>query len=174
MSEGILLAPVARGTLLPPEERVARLEEALPQIRAALAGEDDAVAIEATLACLLWDTLVQTNWCGFYRRVGETMLAVGPYQGTMGCLRIDFARGVCGACARTREVQLVRDVHTFPGHIACDDRTRSELVVPVVDTAGELQAVLDLDSPHLDAFSREEADLLVALVTDTLTGARFR
>src|SRR5438309_1736624 len=117
MSEGILLQDVARGTVLPVEARVARLREAIPQIRAALEGETDAVAIEATLACLLWETLVQTNWCGFYRRVGPSMLAVGPYQGTMGCLRIDFARGVCGACARTREMQLVPDVHAFPGHI---------------------------------------------------------
>jgi len=83
----------------------------------------------------------------------------------MGCLRIDFARGVCGACARTREVQLVPDVHAFPGHIACDDRTRSELVVPVV-TRGTLTAVLDLDSPHTGGFCRGEADALLALVRD--------
>lgn len=172
MSEGILLPAVARGTLLPTAERVARLAQALPQIRAALDGERDAVAIEATLACLLWETLVQTNWCGFYRRVGERTLAVGPYQGTMGCLRIDFDRGVCGACARTHEVQLVPDVSRFPGHIACDDRTRSELVVPVV-VGGELRAVLDLDSPHLDAFDRAEADLLLALVADVFAGASF-
>jgi GAF domain-containing protein len=165
MSEGIALAPLARGTLLEPAARLARLEEALPQIRSAAEGETDAVALQATLACLLWETLVQTNWCGFYRRVEESVLAVGPYQGTMGCLRIDFNRGVCGACARTREVQLVPDVHAFPGHIACDDRTRSELVVPVV-ARGELRAVLDLDSPHLDAFSRPEADALLHLVRD--------
>lgn len=173
MSEGILLSPAARGTVLAPAERAARLREAIPQIKAALEGETDAVAVESTLACLLWETLVQTNWCGFYRRVGETMLAVGPYQGTMGCLRIDFARGVCGACARTKETQLVPDVHAFPGHIACDDRTRSELVIPVVSKSGRLEAVLDLDSPHLDAFSREEADLLRELVDATLANASF-
>jgi GAF domain-containing protein len=173
MSEGILLSPVARGTLLAAEARVARLNEAMPQIRAALAGEDDAVAIESTLACLLWETLAQTNWCGFYRRVGESTLAVGPYQGTMGCLRIDFARGVCGAAARTREMQLVADVHAFPGHIACDDRTRSELVLPVVSASGRLEAVLDLDSPHLDAFSPAEAEILASLIKDTLTNAKF-
>lgn len=172
MAEGILLPPVARGTLLSPAERIARLDEALPQIRAALAGETDAVAVEATLACLLWETLVQTNWCGFYRRIDDRTLAVGPYHGTMGCLRIDLARGVCGACARTAEVQLVADVSLFPGHIACDDRTRSELVVPVV-ASGRVMAVLDLDSPHLDAFSREEADRLVRLVADVLAGATF-
>lgn len=172
MSEGILLPPVARGTLLTVAERVARLEQAIPQIRAALEGERDAVAIEATLACLLWETLTQTNWCGFYRRVADRTLAVGPYQGTMGCLRIDFARGVCGACARTREVQLVPDVSQVPDHIACDDRTRSELVLPIV-ADGELRAVLDLDSPHLDAFARAEAELLERLVADVFAGATF-
>lgn len=168
MSEGIDLPIVPRGTLLPEAERLARLDAALPQIRAALDGETDAVALESTLACLLWETMVQANWCGFYRRIAPTLLAVGPYQGTMGCLRIDFARGVCGACARTREVQRVDDVHAFPGHIACDDRTRSELVVPVLghaaQGAGELRAVLDLDSMHPGGFCRGEADRLVTLV----------
>ncbi len=165
MSEGIDLVPLARETLLDEPARLARLDAALPQIRAVLAGETDAVAMQATLACLLWETLVQTNWCGFYRRIGETLLSVGPYQGTMGCLRIDFARGVCGACARTREVQLVPDVEAFPGHIGCDARSRSELVIPVV-SRGELRAVLDLDSPHLAAFGRAEADRLLALVRE--------
>lgn len=172
MSEGILLPPVPRGTLLTTAERIARLEQALPQIRAVLDGEKDAVAIESTLACLLWETLVQTNWCGFYRRVAERTLAVGPYQGTMGCLRIDFERGVCGACARTCQVQLVPDVSQFADHIACDDRTRSELVIPVV-VGGELRAVLDLDSPHLDAFAPAEAELLVSLLADVFAGASF-
>lgn len=172
MSEGILLPVVARETLLPCEQRVARLRQAIPQMRSVLAEERDAVAIQATLACLLWETMVQTNWCGFYRRIGEQRLAVGPYQGAMGCLRIDFQRGVCGACARERAVQLVPDVSRFPGHIACDSRTRSELVVPVL-SGGELRAVLDLDSPHLDAFDRVEADLLVELVNHVFDGATF-
>ena len=172
MSEGILLAPVARGTLLPAAERLARLDEALPQIRAVLDGETDAVALEATLACLLWKTLVQTSWCGFYRRVDERTLAVGPYHGTMGCLRIDFARGVCGAAARTAEIQLVPDVALFPGHIACDDATRSELVLPLV-IRGRVEAVLDLDSTHLDAFTRDEAQRLATLLADAFASARF-
>jgi L-methionine (R)-S-oxide reductase len=163
MSEGIDLPAVPRGTLLPLFARVARLDAALPKIRSAVAGETDWVALEATLACLLYDTFVQASWCGFYRRTGEALLTVGPYQGPMGCLRIDFARGVCGACARTREVQLVPDVEKFPGHIACDSATKSELVVPVV-VNGELVSVLDLDSRSLDAFSREEADRLVAFL----------
>src|SRR5512141_2515680 len=96
MSEGILLPRLERGALLAPSARVARLEEALPQILAAVEGEVDEIALEATLACLLWEALPQTNWCGFYRRVAEDELAVGPYQGGMGCLRISFKRGVCG------------------------------------------------------------------------------
>ena len=176
MSEGILLPPLPRGTLLAEDERIARLEAALPQIRAAIEGEQDAVALEATLACLLWETLVQTSWCGFYRRIDARTLAVGPYQGTMGCLRIDLSRGVCGACARTGEVQLVADISLFPGHIACDDRTRSELVVPVWPTRGregEVLAVLDLDSTHLDAFSQGEADRLEALLGEAFDGVTF-
>jgi L-methionine (R)-S-oxide reductase len=131
MSEGIPLPALPRGTLLPAAERAARLAEALPHIAAALDGETDEIAAEATLACLLSQVLVQTSWCGFYRRTGERLLTVGPYQGAMGCLRIPFDRGVCGACAREQRTQLVPDVHAFPDHIACDDATRSELVIPV-------------------------------------------
>ncbi len=172
MSEGIDLPHVARGTLLDERARIARLDRALPQIRAAVAGETDAVAIEATLACLLFETFVQASWVGFYRRTGPSLLTVGPYQGPMGCLRIDFARGVCGACARTGEVQLVPDVNAFPGHIACDDATRSELVVPVV-ARGELHGVLDLDSRAPDAFAHAEAERLVVLLGDVLGDATF-
>ena len=164
MSEGILLAKVARGRLLPEPDREARLREALPQIEAVLEGESDEVAIQATLACLLWETLPQVNWCGFYRRVADRMLAVGPYQGGMGCLRIPFEKGVCGVCARTGLTQRVPDVHAFPGHIACDDATRSELVVPV-KVRGRLTAVLDLDCPHLNGFSATEARILEDLMT---------
>jgi L-methionine (R)-S-oxide reductase len=159
MSEGILLAKVARGTLLPESERVARLREALPQIRASIEGETDPIAVQATLACLLWETFVQSNWCGFYRRIEDRMLAVGPYQGGMGCLRIPFDRGVCGAAARSGQTQLVADVHAFPGHIACDDATRSELVIPVRG-GGSLRGVLDLDSPHPMGYSAKEAEIL--------------
>lgn len=166
MSEGILLTHLHRETLLPESDRVARLKEALPQVKAAVDGETDSVAVMATLACLLWQTLAQVNWCGFYRRVGERELAVGPYQGNMGCLRIPFERGVCGACARSGQVQLVPDVHDFPGHIACDDATRSELVIPVKDAHGELRAVLDLDCPQFEGFSQAESDQLVAFLDD--------
>ena len=165
MSEGLDLEPAPRDALGEVGWRLSRLQRALPQIRAVLEGETDAVALQATLACLLWEALPQASWCGFYRRVGETTLAVGPYQGSMGCLRIEFSRGVCGAAARTRTTQRVPDVSAFEGHIACDDRTRSELVIPVV-AGGELRGVLDLDSPFLDAFSAAEAALVEALVRE--------
>ena len=170
MSEGIDLEEARRDTLAEVGARLDRLRRAVPQIRAVLAGETDAVALQATLACLLWQAMPQTNWCGFYRRVGPTTLAVGPYPGNMGCLRIEFARGVCGAAARTKTTQLVPDVHAFPGHIACDDRTRSELVVPMV-ARGELRFVLDLDSPFLDAFGADEAAILESLVTEVFDRA---
>jgi GAF domain-containing protein len=168
MSEGIDLEAAPRDVLGAEEWRLERLERALPQIRAVLEGETDAVALEATLACLLWEALPQTNWCGFYRRVGDAMLAVGPYHGNMGCLRIAFSRGVCGAAARTRTTQRVPDVHAFEGHIACDDRTRSEMVIPLV-AGGELRGVLDLDSPFIDAFSPREVAILERLVDDVFT-----
>jgi L-methionine (R)-S-oxide reductase len=165
MSEGIDLEEARRDSLAEVDRRLDRLHRAIPQIRAVLTGETDAVSLQATLACLLWEAMPQTNWCGFYRRVSPTMLAVGPYHGRMGCLRIDFSRGVCGAAARTQTTQRVPDVHEFPGHIACDDRTRAELVVPVV-ARGELRAVLDLDSPFVDAFSAEEAAILESFVAE--------
>ncbi len=163
MSEGIDLEDAPRDALARPGQRLERLQRAVPQILAVLERETDAVALQATLACLLWQAIPHVTWCGFYRRVGTSMLAVGPYHGSMGCLRIDFARGVCGAAARTKTTQRVADVHAFPGHIACDDRTRAELVVPVT-VRGEVRAVLDLDSPFLDAFSAEESAVLESLV----------
>ena len=172
MSEGILLDPLPRGTVLPVAGRVARLEQAIPQIKAALAGETDPIVLQATLACLLWQTMSQTSWCGFYRRVDEGNLAVGPYQGTMGCLRIALGRGVCGAAARTKETQLVPDVSQISDHIACDDATRSELVLPVV-VNGYVHAVLDLDSLALDAFDRREAELLERLLAEVFATAAF-
>jgi L-methionine (R)-S-oxide reductase len=172
MSEGLVLPRVERGSLRPLPERLERLDAAIPQILAAVEGERDAIVVQATLAALLWDALPQASWVGFYRRVGPSTLAVGPYQGPMGCLRIEFDRGVCGACARTKAAQRVPDVRRFEGHIACDDATLSELVLPVLDGAGALQAVLDLDSRHLDAFSVAEQTRLEGLLART-TGDRL-
>jgi L-methionine (R)-S-oxide reductase len=117
-------------------------------------GEPDPVANMANAAALIWETLPDLNWAGFYRNVdGE--LVLGPFQGRPACIRIKFGDGVCGAAAATRQVQRVEDVNAFPGHIACDSASASELVVPIVRD-GELVAVLDLDSPHTGRFTQED------------------
>lgn len=165
----MLVEPVAaslvRGVVLPAAAREARLASALDGIRAAVAGERDAVAIEATLACLLFQTLGQASFCGFYRRTSPDELVIGPYQGPLGCLRIALSRGVCGQAAREGRVVVVPDVHAFADHIACDAGARSELVVPVL-VRGEVRAVLDLDSHSEGAFSEREGELLLGLLTD--------
>jgi L-methionine (R)-S-oxide reductase len=119
------------------------------------AGEPDAVANMANVAALLWDALPDLNWAGFYRNVdGE--LVLGPFQGRPACIRIPFGKGVCGAAAASGEVQRVDDVHAFPGHIACDAASRSELVVPIAHE-GRLIGVLDLDSPLPARFDEADA-----------------
>lgn len=124
------------------------------ELEAVLAGERDLVANAANCAALLYHALLDVNWVGFYfLRSGE--LVVGPFQGKPACVRIALGRGVCGTAAATRMTQRVPDVHAFPGHIACDAASRSELVVPLVRD-GELLGVLDLDSPRLDRFSLDD------------------
>jgi GAF domain-containing protein len=125
-------------------------------------GEPDAVANMANAAALVWEYLPDLNWAGFYRMVdGE--LVLGPFQGKAACIRIPLGKGVCGTAAATRETQRVEDVHAFPGHIACDAASASELVVPVLD--GErLIGVLDLDSPHPGRFDAEDQAGCEALV----------
>ena len=126
------------------------------------AGEPDAIANMANLAALLWETLPDLNWAGFYRNVdGE--LVLGPFQGRAACIRIPFGKGVCGTAASTREPQCVDDVHAFPGHIACDSASASELVVPIVH-AGALLGVLDLDSPLPARFDKEDVAGCVSLI----------
>ena len=127
-------------------------------------GETDAVALMAPVACEVHHADHRFDWTGFYRVVGPELLKIGPYQGGHGCLVIPFARGVCGAAARTGEVQLVPDVDAFPGHIACASSTRSELVVPVTNLAGELMAVFDIDSDQPDAFNDTDAEALSGLL----------
>jgi GAF domain-containing protein len=136
------------------------------RLRAACAGEDDAVALMATVACELYHAFDDFDWVGFYRVVGPELLKVGPYQGGHGCLVIPFARGVCGAAARERRTQVVADVDAFPGHIACAASTRSEIVVPVSDAGGRLIAVLDVDSDRPAAFDGADARALETLVAD--------
>ena len=117
-------------------------------------GEPDAIANMANAAALIWETLPDLNWAGFYRNVGGE-LVLGPFQGRAACIRIPFGKGVCGTAAATLQVQRIDDVHAFPGHIACDAASASELVVPIV-RSGELIAVLDLDSPMPGRFSAED------------------
>nr|WP_175581103.1 GAF domain-containing protein [Thalassospira sp. HF15] len=121
-------------------------------------GETDVTALMASVCCILAQKFDYYFWTGFYNvdPKKENELVVGPYQGTLGCLRIPFGRGVCGAAASTRETQIVADVHAFPGHIACDSRTNSEIVVPLINADGQLIAVLDVDS--VDANSFDETD----------------
>jgi L-methionine (R)-S-oxide reductase len=119
-----------------------------------VSGETDAVANMANAAALIWETLPDLNWAGFYRNLGGE-LVLGPFQGRPACIRIKFGEGVCGVAAETRQVQRVEDVHAFPGHIACDSASNSEIVVPIVRD-GKLIAVLDLDSPKTGRFSEED------------------
>jgi GAF domain-containing protein len=119
-----------------------------------VAGEPDPIANMANAAALIWETLPDLNWAGFYRNLdGE--LVLGPFQGRPACIRIAFGSGVCGVAAATRQVQRVEDVNSFPGHIACDSASASEIVVPIVRD-GELIAVLDIDSPTRGRFTEED------------------
>ncbi|WP_299285425.1 GAF domain-containing protein [uncultured Tateyamaria sp.] len=128
-------------------------------------GEDDVIALMATVACEVHHSDARFDWTGFYRVTGPEMLKIGPYQGGHGCLHIPFSRGVCGAAARTGQTQLVADVDAFPGHIACATSTRSELVIPVRNGAGELIAVFDIDSDQPSAFTEHDAEQLDAILT---------
>src|SRR4051812_37934107 len=117
-------------------------------------GESDGVANMANAAALLWETLPEINWVGFYRNVGGE-LVLGPFQGRPACIRIKFGEGVCGVAAETRQVQRVADVNAFPSHIACDSASASEIVVPLIRD-GELLGVLDIDSPNKGRFTAED------------------
>lgn len=147
---------------------------AAAEIAAVNAGEASAIARYATAACILSEAFETFFWTGFYlvdpHKPDE--LVVGPYQGTLGCLRIAFSRGVCGACAREQATIIVPDVHAFEGHIACDSATNSEIVVPVFDDAGNLAAVLDVDSTQFDNFGADDKAGLEAICKDLLKGAR--
>jgi len=129
--------------------------------------ETDEVALMATMACELHHADDRFDWTGFYRVTAPGMLKIGPYQGGHGCLSIPFSRGVCGAAARTGEVQLVEDVEAFPGHIACASSTRSEIVLPVRRGDGALIAVLDIDSDQPAAFDEADAAGLTTLIAQT-------
>ena len=132
-----------------------RYRELAAAAQALVAGEPDSVANMANLAALIWQFVPDLNWAGFYRVVDGT-LVLGPFQGKAACIRIPFGQGVCGTAAALAQTQLVTDVHAFPGHIACDADSRSELVVPVL-LHGAVVAVIDLDSPLVARFDADDA-----------------
>jgi GAF domain-containing protein len=143
----------------------------LAAARAIVAGEPDAIANMANVAALVWQYLPDLNWAGFYRLVGDE-LVLGPFQGKAACIRIPLGKGVCGTAAATRRTQLVEDVHAFPGHIACDAASASELVVPILHD-GRLIGVLDLDSPLPARFDAQDAaglEALCAAIAPALAG----
>ncbi|HYC96708.1 GAF domain-containing protein [Brevundimonas sp.] len=149
-----------------PADKAARYAELEDEILAVLEGEPNLTARMATVSSMLADAFPLFFWTGFYvvdpDKADE--LVVGPYQGTLGCLRIAFGRGVCGAAARDRTTQIVADVHAFPGHIACDSRSASEIVVPVFDRSGGLIAVFDVDATEPAAFDAVDAEALERLL----------
>lgn len=139
------------------------------QARALLSGERDRVANAANLAALLWHALPDVNWAGFYFVAGETLM-LGPFQGKPACVRIALGKGVCGTAAVRRETLVVPDVHAFPGHIACDAASRSEIVVPLL-RGGELLGVLDVDSPlaaRFDVADRAGLERVAAIYVASL------
>ena len=149
-----------------PADKAARYAEVEAEILAVLDGEPDRVARMATVSSMLADAFPAFFWTGFYLvdpAKGDE-LVVGPYQGTLGCLRIAFGRGVCGTAAATRTTQIVADVNAFPGHIACDSRSASEIVVPVFDPSGVLIAVLDVDATETSVFDATDARALESLM----------
>ena len=140
-------------------------------IRALTHGETDTVALMATVACEIHHAHLLCDWTGFYRVTAPELLKIGPYQGGHGCLVIPFSRGVCGAAARSGQVQNVPDVDAFPGHIACASSTKSELVLPIWNGKGDLLGVLDLDSDTPAAFTKEDEDWLVPLLDEIFRDA---
>lgn len=143
-----------------PREKTLLYPLLLERAAALLAGEADAVANMANLSALVWQALPDLNWAGFYRRMGAE-LVLGPFQGKPACVRIGWGKGVCGTAARTGAPQLVPDVHAFPGHIPCDGASRAELVIPLFAPDGEVAGVLDLDSPLLGRFDRQDLEGLL-------------
>jgi GAF domain-containing protein len=148
--------------LVLPAEKRERYAAVAEEIASVLEGEPNLTARMATVASMLAAAFEHFFWTGFYVVDPDKRdeLVVGPYQGTLGCLRIAFGRGVCGTAARTRQTQVVEDVEAFPGHIACDSRSKSEVVVPVVDRDGRLIAVFDVDSEAPGAFDGADAEWL--------------
>ena len=148
----------------PTQPKSVLYRQLVEELRSLIAGEPDWIANLANSAALIYHSLPDLNWAGFYL-LKEGELVVGPFQGKPACVRIAVGKGVCGTAARDRRTVVVPDVHKFPGHIACDSASRSELVVPVM-RAGEVLGVLDLDSPITDRFDAEHARAMEQLVAD--------
>jgi len=140
-------------------------------IKALTEGETDTVSLMATVSCEVHHSDDRFDWTGFYRVTAPELLKIGPYQGGHGCLVIPFSRGVCGAAARTGQVQLIADVEAFPGHIACSSSTRSEIVLPVFNATGKLLGVFDIDSDQPDAFTEADATALETILADVFRDA---
>jgi len=165
------MAPMAEAfnDLILPAAKVERYAAVAEEIDAVLEGEPNLIARMATVTSMLASSFEHYFWTGFYV-VDETRsdeLVVGPYQGSLGCMRIAFGRGVCGTAAATRETQVVADVHAFPGHIACDGRSASEIVAPVFDAEGRLIAVFDVDSETPAAFDAVDKEWLERILART-------
>ena len=143
--------------------KAAQYVQVLDHLRALLDGETDEIAVMAAIVAELHQGLEHFDWTGFYRVVAPGVLKIGPYQGGHGCLTIPFERGVCGKCAREAKTQIVTDVTQVPYHLACASSTRSEIVVPVLDAAGQVRAVLDVDSDTPAAFDAVDAEHLEAV-----------
>ena len=150
-------------TPLSATDRSEQYAELARQVDGLLHGETQLIANAANFAALVFHALPELNWCGFYFAEGQE-LVVGPFQGKPACVRIAFGRGVCGTAAATRQTQVVEDVHAFPGHIACDSRSASEIVVPVTDASGALIAVFDVDATTKAAFDATDAQALERLM----------
>jgi len=148
------------------EQRQIDFDESRRDLIALLDGETDSIARMSSVAAILFARMPQLSFCGFYRVIAPTTLAVGPYQGPVGCLRIEFGRGVCGTAAAEARAVLVEDVTKYPGHISCDPAARSELVLPVRNRTGQLLAVLDLDSHEIAAFDRSDEKRLQKLLDE--------
>ena len=147
-----------------PQEKPALYSLLVKQLAALMEGEEHPLPAMANASALLWHAMPDINWVGFYLNTGRQELLLGPFQGKPACIRIPYERGVCGAAARENRTQLVPDVHQFPGHIACDSASNSEVVIPLIKD-GTLLGVLDIDSPILTRFDTEDAEGLEKLCT---------
>jgi L-methionine (R)-S-oxide reductase len=151
-------------TLNPHVSKAQQYDELLAQARSLMSDETDRIANAANFAALVYHSLADLNWAGFYFFDGAE-LVVGPFQGKPACVRIALGKGVCGTAAQTRQTHVVPDVHAFAGHIACDSASQSEIVVPLVADDGSLVGVWDVDSPSLNRFDAEDAKGMEALCT---------